>query len=111
MALDGIYLYNLINELKDSLINSRIDKINQPEKDEIIINVRGKENKKLLISSSSKYPRLHFTTISKNNPLQPPVFLFVCLFCFFLDLEVHWNVWNLANLIMHKLIALFLELP
>ena len=24
MALDGIYLYNLINELKDSLINSRI---------------------------------------------------------------------------------------
>ncbi len=46
MALDGIYLYNLINELKDSLINSRIDKINQPEKDEIIINVRGKENKK-----------------------------------------------------------------
>ena len=77
MALDGIYLYNLINELKDSLINSRIDKINQPEKDEIIINVRGKENKKLLISSSSKYPRLHFTTISKNNPLQPPVFCMV----------------------------------
>ena len=77
MALDGIYLYNLINELKDSLINSRIDKINQPEKDEIIINVRGKENKKLLISSSSKYPRLHFTTISKNNPLQPSVFCMV----------------------------------
>ncbi|WP_300349920.1 NFACT RNA binding domain-containing protein [Clostridium sp.] len=77
MALDGIYLYNLINELKDSLLNSRIDKINQPEKDEIIINVRGKENKKLLISSSSKYPRLHFTTISKNNPLQPPVFCMV----------------------------------
>lgn len=77
MALDGIYIHSLIDELKSNLIGSKIDKINQPEKDEIILNIRGKENKKLLISSSSTYPRIHFTTISKNNPLQPPVFCMV----------------------------------
>ncbi|MGL5245616.1 MAG: NFACT family protein, partial [Sarcina sp.] len=60
MALDGIYLYSLINEIKNSIINTKIDKINQPEKDEIILTLRGKEQKKLLISSSSNYPRIHF---------------------------------------------------
>lgn len=77
MALDGIYLYSLINELKDFAINSKIDKVNQPEKDEIILTLRGKGQKKLLISSSSNYPRLHFTTINKINPLKAPVFCMV----------------------------------
>ncbi|MGL4991338.1 MAG: Rqc2 family fibronectin-binding protein [Sarcina sp.] len=74
MALDGIFLYNLTNELKKNLIGSKIDKINQPEKDEIILTIRGKENKKLLISSSANYSRLHFTNISKQNPLKAPTF-------------------------------------
>ncbi|MGL4451479.1 MAG: Rqc2 family fibronectin-binding protein [Sarcina sp.] len=74
MALDGIFMYNLTNELKESLIGSKIDKINQPEKDEIILTIRGKENKKLLISSSATYPRLHFTKIAKANPLKAPTF-------------------------------------
>ena len=77
MALDGIYLYSLITELKDFAINSKIDKVNQPEKDEIILTLRGKGTKKLLISSSSNYPRLHFTTINKINPLKAPVFCMV----------------------------------
>ena len=77
MALDGIYLYSLINELKDFAINSKIDKVNQPEKDEIILTLRGKGTKKLLISSSSNYPRLHFTTINKINPIKAPVFCMV----------------------------------
>ncbi|MGL4741942.1 MAG: Rqc2 family fibronectin-binding protein [Sarcina sp.] len=74
MALDGIFMHSLINELKDNLIGSKIDKINQPEKDEIILTIRGKENRKLLISSSSTYPRIHFTKIPKANPLKAPTF-------------------------------------
>lgn len=74
MALDGIFMYNLTKELKQGLIGSKIDKINQPEKDEIILTIRGKENKKLLISSSSTYPRVHFTKIAKANPLKAPTF-------------------------------------
>ncbi|MGL5823207.1 MAG: Rqc2 family fibronectin-binding protein [Sarcina sp.] len=74
MALDGIFMHSLINELKENLIGSKIDKINQPEKDEIILTIRGKENRKLLISSSSTYPRIHFTKIQKPNPLKAPTF-------------------------------------
>lgn len=72
MAFDGIYIYSLIKELEDTFVNSKVDKVNQPEKDEIILSFRG--GKKLLISASSVYPRLHITTHSKPNPLKAPMF-------------------------------------
>ena len=78
MALDGIFLNNLIYKIKDVLTDSKIDKINQPEKDEIILTIRSnRKNHKLLISSSSSYPRIHFTEINKENPLKAPMFLMV----------------------------------
>ena len=78
MALDGIYLYSLVHDLKKSILNCKIDKINQPEKDEIILTLRkGRENVKLLISASSKFPRIHFTNIVKQNPIQAPMFTMV----------------------------------
>ena len=78
MALDGIYLYSLVKDLKKSIINSKIDKINQPEKDEIILTLRkDRQNIRLLISSSPKYPRIHITEDSKPNPLQAPMFTMV----------------------------------
>ena len=78
MALDGIFLHNLLQDLNPILIDSKIDKINQPEKDEIILTFRkNRTNYKLLISASSKFPRLHFTEIQKENPLKAPMFLMV----------------------------------
>ena len=78
MALDGIYLYSLLHDFKKSILNCKIDKINQPEKDEVILTLRkNRENIKLLISASSKYPRIHLTNISKPNPLQAPMFTMV----------------------------------
>lgn len=78
MALDGIYLYSIIEELKNTIINGKVDKINQPEKDEIILNIRkGKNNSKLLISSNATYPRLHLTDINRTNPIQAPMFCMV----------------------------------
>ncbi|GAB6170346.1 NFACT RNA binding domain-containing protein [Clostridium carnis] len=78
MALDGIYLYSLIDDLKKSILNSKIDKINQPEKDEVIFTLRKeRQNLKLLISASSKFPRIHLTNINKVNPLQAPMFTMV----------------------------------
>ena len=78
MALDGIFLNSLINNLKDVLIDSKIDKINQPEKDEVILTIRkDRKNYKLLISASSKFPRIHFTETSKENPLKAPMYLMV----------------------------------
>ena len=69
MAIDGIYLYSLVEDLKKSILNSKIDKINQPEKDEIIITLRKeRKNLKLLLSASPNYPRIHLTEVTKPNP-------------------------------------------
>ena len=78
MAIDGIYLYSLVEDLKKSILNSKIDKINQPEKDEIIITLRKeRKNLKLLVSASPKYPRFNLTEVIKANPLQAPMFTMV----------------------------------
>ena len=78
MALDGIYLYSLVNDLQKSILNSKIDKINQPEKDEIILTVRkDRSNIKLLISASPRFARIHLTTSVKANPIKAPMYLMV----------------------------------
>ena len=78
MAFDGIFLYNLLTDITPLLLDSKIDKINQPEKDEIILTFRkDRKNYKLLISSSTNFPRIHFTEIAKENPIKAPMFLMV----------------------------------
>lgn len=75
MSFDGIVTRAVVDELKSSLIGGRIDKIYQPEKDEISIQVYNKgTNHRLLISSTSNNPRLYLTKHSKKNPDTPPVF-------------------------------------
>lgn len=75
MALDGIFLNSIKDDLFDKLIGGRIDKIYQPDKNEIIISVRNDgENYKLLISSLSSCPRIQLTNITRKNPDQPPMF-------------------------------------
>ncbi|WP_138204436.1 Rqc2 family fibronectin-binding protein [Haloimpatiens lingqiaonensis] len=77
MALDGLFLYSIKEELKN-LIGCKVDKVNQPEKDEIILSIReNRQNKKLLISASSNYPRIHFTNIQKQNPQKAPMFCMI----------------------------------
>ncbi|MBZ9608408.1 NFACT family protein [Clostridium estertheticum] len=78
MALDGIYLSSLVEEIKDIIIDCRVDKVTQPEKDEIILSFKkNRKVYKLLISSSSNYPRIHFTDFNKQNPIQAPKFCMV----------------------------------
>lgn len=77
MALDGVFLSTLIKSLKENLLNCKIDKVNQPEKDEVILTIRGSNRLKLLISASANNPRIQFTKISKENPNQPPMFCMV----------------------------------
>ncbi|MEG6567855.1 NFACT RNA binding domain-containing protein [Thermoanaerobacterium saccharolyticum] len=75
MALDGITLYGIVNELKSTLLDGKIDKIYQPEKDEIIIFVRNNGNNyKLLLSSNANFPRAYLTDENKENPITPPMF-------------------------------------
>lgn len=75
MALDAIAVKALTNELNERILNSRIDKISQPERDEIVIHCRTfTENLKLVLSASSAHPRFHLTTVSKKNPQTAPMF-------------------------------------
>lgn len=75
MAFDAIAIRCLVNELSAKLLSGRIDKIHQPEKDELTIHVRTfTDNYKLILSAGSANPRAHITQFSKKNPLTAPMF-------------------------------------
>jgi len=75
LPFDGIVTKCVVEELNNLLAGGRVEKIFQPEADEIIINIRSKgENHKLLLSASANYPRIHLTSASRENPAVPPVF-------------------------------------
>jgi len=75
MALDGIFLRKVRNELKNEAVGLRVDRVNQPTKDEIILNLRGRSvNKKLLLCVRADSPRVHFTNHNIDNPPVPPMF-------------------------------------
>ena len=75
MALDGIMLSMLKNEISENLIGARVDKIHQPSKEELVMSLRWNGgNGKLLISASASSPRIHFTEASVDNPKNPPMF-------------------------------------
>ncbi len=74
MALDGITLACLVHELKEKLLGAKINKIYQPEKDELIIATR---NERLLLCANSSHPRIHFTAQTKENPMTAPLFCMV----------------------------------
>lgn len=74
MAFDGMMLHHVVNELKLGALNSRVSQIYQPNRDEIIINLRSMSgNKKLLLSARANSPRVHFTAYSVENPSSPPM--------------------------------------
>ena len=75
MALDGIVISNIVSELNHALLGGRIDKIYQPEKDELLLSIRSqKDAYKLFLTANSTYPRIHFTTRVKNSSQTPPMF-------------------------------------
>lgn len=75
MALDGIFLCKLRDELKGLIIGLRVDKVNQPTKDEIVLTLRGKGCAySLLCCVRADSPRLHLTANKISNPSVPPMF-------------------------------------
>ncbi len=69
MAFDACFMSAIEYELNNYIIGARVEKIHQPEKEEIIIILhRERQNIKLLISASSNNPRIHITSVIKENP-------------------------------------------
>lgn len=78
MSLDGIAIHALADELNQSLIGGRIDKIQQPDQTTIIISIRQPgQNYRLLLSAHPQTARIALTESNKTNPLQPPLFCMV----------------------------------
>lgn len=75
MALDAICLSAVLKELEPVLTGAKIDKIYQPNRDDVIMAIRGAgKNVKLLLSANPSQPRLHFTQQVRENPAEPPMF-------------------------------------
>ena len=75
MPFDGAAIAAVVHELSAAVVGGRIDKISQPEPDEIFLNLRGGgQNYKLLMTTNAGAPRLHFTAQSKTAPLKAPMF-------------------------------------
>lgn len=75
MALDGILLSLAKKEILDGAQFSRVEKIHQPSREELVIHLRGKGgSKKLLLSVRANSPRIHFTQHAPENPATPPMF-------------------------------------
>ncbi|MBP1754434.1 MAG: hypothetical protein H6Q59_832, partial [Firmicutes bacterium] len=76
MAFDGVVIANIIDELRRNLLGGRINKIAQPEKDELILTIKGSERGqfRLLLSAGAGLPLIYLTENNKPSPMTAPNF-------------------------------------
>ena len=72
MPLDGICMQAVAEELRPKLTGLRIDKVQQPVRDQVILLLRG--NQRLLLCAGANAPRLQLTGLTRDNPAEPPMF-------------------------------------
>ena len=75
MAFDAFFLSAVLDEIREKALGSRVDKIHQPSRDTVILQLKcnhGRE--KLLFAPNPASPRLHLTAASPENPAEPPMF-------------------------------------
>ena len=75
MAFDAFFLKVVLSEIRDKALGARVEKIHQPGRDTVILQLRCEQGReKLLFAPNPAAPRLHFTAASPENPDQPPMF-------------------------------------
>lgn len=75
MPLDAVVIHAIKEELEKELIGARIDKVQMPERDVLLLSVRGNMgNRKLLLSANTGSARIQFTENVYENPSEPPMF-------------------------------------
>ena len=76
MSFDGVFTHAMVNELRETLLSSRISKIHQPYENEIVLVIRSRgKNHRLLLSAHPSYARVQITQIDYQNPDNPPNFV------------------------------------
>ena len=95
MSFDGIFTKAVVDEIYPILLNGKINKINQPDKNEINIQIYNKENYKLLMSCANNLSRIHLSEKNKKNP--------ITAYNFCMLLRKHLVGGTIKNIYQHKM--------
>lgn len=78
MSFDGFFLHHMVEELRRELVNGRIQKINQPFEQELVLQIRSnRQSHRLLLSAHPVFGRIQLTQTTFENPAQPSTFIMV----------------------------------
>ena len=78
MSFDGFFLHHMVEELRRELVNGRIQKINQPFEQELVLQIRSnRQSHRLLLSAHPVFGRIQLTQTTFENPSQPSTFIMV----------------------------------
>lgn len=78
MSFDGFFLHHMTEELRHELVGGRIQKINQPFEQELVLQIRSnRKSHKLLLSAHSVFGRVQLTDTTFENPAVPNTFIMV----------------------------------
>ncbi|WP_195184179.1 Rqc2 family fibronectin-binding protein [Streptococcus infantis] len=78
MSFDGFFLNHMVEELRAELLNGRIQKINQPFDQELVLQIRSnRQSHRLLLSAHPVFGRIQLTETTFENPAQPSTFIMV----------------------------------
>lgn len=95
MSFDGMVTFAAVEELKDALLLGKIEKIYQPQPEQLLFNIHTKAGKrKLFISSSGNHSAVYLIDTSPENPVEPPVFCMV--------LRKHLSAARITDIIQHE---------
>lgn len=95
MSFDGIFTKAVVDEIYPLLLNGKINRINQPDKNEINLQIYNKENYKLLLSCANNLSRIHLSEKSKKNP--------ITAYNFCMLLRKHLVGGTIKNIYQHKM--------
>ena len=75
MPFDAVFLTALAQELRAVAVGARVDRVHQPERDALLLQLRSRDGvSRLLLCASPNHPRVHLTREPTENPAQPPMF-------------------------------------
>ena len=78
MSFDGFFLHHMVEELRAELLNGRIQKINQPFDQELVLQIRSnRQSHRMLLSAHPVFGRIQLTETTFENPAQPSTFIMV----------------------------------
>ena len=72
MPLDAVCLRAVVEELRPQLLDLRVDRVQQPARDQVILLLRG--NRRLLLNAGAGSSRIQLTRLLRDNPAEPPMF-------------------------------------